>query len=125
MIKKFKHRFYIEELLFESVKLTKNADPDKYKYSSYSIVSYSCSEFSFTWKHGKKMSLLLKLIWADILTSGHIDNILILGLDDTKKTVHNVIILIKSVANKNKSDYCYNIFLEKGLYKYKFNTKFF
>ena len=72
-----------------------------------------------------KMSLLLELIWADILTSGHIDNILILGLDDTKKTVHNVIILIKSVANKNKSDYYYNIFLDKDLYKYKFNTQYF
>ena len=29
---------------------------------------------------------------------------------------HNVIILIKSVINKNKSNYYYNIFLEKGLY---------
>ena len=28
-------------------------------------------------------------------------------------------ILIKSVVNKNKNDYCYNIFLEKGLYKDK------
>ena len=37
----------------------------------------------------------------------------------TKKllTFHNVIILIKSVVNKNKNKYCYNIFLEKGLYK--------
>ena len=32
-------------------------------------------------------------------------------------TFHNVIILIKSVVNKNKNDYYYNIFLEKGLYK--------
>ena len=33
-----------------------------------------------------------------------------------KKTLafHNVIILIKSVVNKNKSKYYYNIFLEKG-----------
>ena len=29
---------------------------------------------------------------------------------------HNVIILIKSVVNKNKNKYYYNIFLEKGLY---------
>ena len=34
-------------------------------------------------------------------------------------TFHNVIILIKSVVNKNKNKYYYNIFLEKGLYKDK------
>ena len=35
-------------------------------------------------------------------------------------TFHNVIILIKSVVNKNENKYYYNIFLEKGSYKYKF-----
>ena len=30
---------------------------------------------------------------------------------------HKFIILIKSIVNKNKNHYCYNIFLEKGLYK--------
>ena len=34
-------------------------------------------------------------------------------------TFHNVEILIKSVANKNKNNYYYNIFLEKGWYKDK------
>ena len=34
-------------------------------------------------------------------------------------TFHNVIILIKSVVNKNENKYCYNIVLEKGSYKYK------
>ena len=33
---------------------------------------------------------------------------------------HNVTILIKSVVNKNENKYYYNIFLEKGSYKYKF-----
>ena len=32
---------------------------------------------------------------------------------------HNVIILIKSVVNKSKNKYYFNIFLEKGLYKGK------
>ena len=32
-------------------------------------------------------------------------------------TFHNVILLIKSVVNKNKNKYYYNIFLEKGTYK--------
>ena len=37
-------------------------------------------------------------------------------------TFHNVILLIKSVINKNKNKYYYNIFLEKGLYKDKSNA---
>ena len=40
-------------------------------------------------------------------------------------TCHNVIILIKSVANKNKNKYYYNIFLEKGLRKDKSNMNEF
>ena len=40
-------------------------------------------------------------------------------------TFHNVVILIKSVVNKNKSNYFYNIFLEKGSNKDKFNTQYF
>ena len=32
---------------------------------------------------------------------------------------HNVIMLIKSVVNKNKKNYYYNIFLEKVSYKHK------
>ena len=40
-------------------------------------------------------------------------------------TFHIVTILIKAVVNKNKNNYCYIIFLEKGLYKNKFNTRYF
>ena len=40
-------------------------------------------------------------------------------------TFRNFIILIKSVANNNKNEYYYNIFLEKGLYKDKSNTEYF
>ena len=38
---------------------------------------------------------------------------------------HNIIILIKSVVNKNKNKYYYNRFLEKGLYKYKSYKQYF
>ena len=39
---------------------------------------------------------------------------------------HNIIILTKSVVNKNENNNCYyNIFLEKGLYKEKSNTQYF
>ena len=40
-------------------------------------------------------------------------------------TFHNVIILIKSVVNKNKNEYYYNIFLEKGSHKDKSDTQYF
>ena len=38
---------------------------------------------------------------------------------------HNVIILIKSVVNKNENKYYYNIFLEKRLYKYNSDKQYF
>ena len=40
-------------------------------------------------------------------------------------TFHNVITLIKSGVNKNKNNYYYNIFLEKGSHKNKSNTEYF
>ena len=40
-------------------------------------------------------------------------------------TFHNGIILIKSVVNKNKNGYYYNIFFEEGLYNDKSNTEYF
>ena len=49
---------------------------------------------------------------------------IILYLEKTL-TFHNVIILIKSVVNKNENNYYYNIFLEKGLYEDKSKTHFF
>ena len=35
-------------------------------------------------------------------------------------TFHNVIILVKSCVNRNKNEYYYNIFLEKGSYGDKY-----
>ena len=49
--------FSLNNCLFGPVKLTKNADPDKYKYSSYGIGFDSRSEFLFT-----EFSLFLELI---------------------------------------------------------------
>ena len=40
-------------------------------------------------------------------------------------TFHNVIILIKSVVNKNKNNCYYNILLEEVWYRYKSNTEYF
>ena len=79
--------------MFGAVKVTKNADPDKYKYSGSSIGFGSRSEFSlFDGSMGKNVIIF----GADINSSVHIDNkgkdILILGegpaqgLDDTTLT---------------------------------------
>ena len=40
-------------------------------------------------------------------------------------TFHNVVILTKSVVNKNQNEYYYNIFSEKGLYKDKSGRRYF
>ena len=72
--------FTLKNCLFGSVKVTKNADPDKYKYSGYEIGFDSRSEFSFIdGSVGKNVIIF----GADISSSVNIDNenkdILILG----------------------------------------------
>ena len=54
--------FTLKNCLFGSVKQTKNADPDRYKYSGYDIGSDSSSEFLFSDRSMGKMSLFLQLI---------------------------------------------------------------
>ena len=66
--------------MFESAKLTKNADPNKYKYIGYGMGFDSCSEFLLTdGSYGKKFVIFE----ADKSSSMHVDNkgkdILILG----------------------------------------------
>ena len=92
-IKKFDKDFALDNCLFGSVKLTKNADLDKYKYSSYDIGFDSRSEFLFTDRSYAKNVIIFG---ADMSSSVHIYNkgqdILILGegptqeLDDTTLT---------------------------------------
>ena len=79
----------LKDCLFGAVKLTKDADPDKYKYSGYGIGFDLRSEFSFTDGSMGKNGIIFG---ADMSSSVHIDNttkgILILtkgtikGLDD-------------------------------------------
>ena len=45
MVKKFKHRFTLNNCLFGSAKLTEDDDPDKHRYCGYSIGFDSHSEF--------------------------------------------------------------------------------
>ena len=52
----------LDNCLFGSVELIKNADLDKYKYSGYGIGFDSRLEFLFTDEAVEKMSLFLELI---------------------------------------------------------------
>ena len=77
-------------MLFGAVKLNKNADPDKYKYSGYGIRFDSRSEFSLSEGSMRRKAIIFG---ADMSSSVHVDNknkvILVLGegttqgLDDT------------------------------------------
>ena len=49
----------------------------------------------------------------------------ILYLSKKYFTLDNVIILVKSVVNKNKNNHYHNIFLEKGSSKDKSDTQYF
>ena len=79
--------------MFHLVKLTKNADPDKYKYSGYGIGFDSRSEFSLP---DGTMGRNVIIFGADMSSSVHVDNkrkyILIFvevpthGIDDTTLT---------------------------------------
>ena len=79
--------------LFGSVKLINNTDPDKYKYSNYSIGFNSCSEFSLA---DSSIGKDVIIFGVDMDSSVHIDiknkDILILGerltqwLDDIRLT---------------------------------------
>ena len=72
--------FVLGNCLFGSEKLTKNADPDKYKYSGYGIGFDSRSQFSFV---GGSMGKNVIVFGADMSSFVHVDNnekdILILG----------------------------------------------
>ena len=63
--------FTLSNCLFGSVKLTKNADLDKYKYTSYNIGFDSRSEFLFTdGSYGKNVIIF----GADMNSSVPVDN---------------------------------------------------
>ena len=63
--------FTLRNCLFGPVKLTKNADPDNYKYSGYGIGFNSLSEFLFTdGSYGKNVIIF----GADMSSSVHVDD---------------------------------------------------
>ena len=68
--------------------------------------------------------VVLQIVLIIILQESEIDSYNSLPIEKIL-TFHNVIMLIKSVINKNKNNCYYNIFLEKGLHKDKSNTEYF
>ena len=82
-LKKLLTSFLLVNCLFGSVKLTNNADPDKYKYTDTRFDSRS--EFLFTDESYRKNVIIFG---ADMNSSVHVDNkgkyILILGEGSTK-----------------------------------------
>ena len=85
--------FKLGNCLFGSVELTKNTDPNRYKYCGYVVIFDSCLKSSFT---NGSMRRNIIIFEADMISSVHVDNknkdILILGkgpiqgLDDTTLT---------------------------------------
>ena len=63
--------FTLKDCLFGSVKLTKNADLNKHKYSGYSIGFDPRSKFSFTHRSLRKNAIIFG---ADMGSSMRIDN---------------------------------------------------
>ena len=84
--------FTLNYCLFGSAELTKNADPDIYKYSCYGIPFHSRSEFLFT---DESMGKIVIIFGADVISSVHIynknKNILILGEGSTQGLDYNTL----------------------------------
>ena len=78
--------FTLKDSLFGGFKLAKNADPNKYIYTGYSIGFNSHSEFSL---HDGSMGKKVITSGVDMSSSVHIDNkkkdILILGFHPTQE----------------------------------------
>ena len=83
-LRNFNTDFTLSNCLFGSVKLTKNVDLDKYKFTGYGIGFDSCGEYSLSdGSVGKNVIIF----GVDMSSSVHIDNkgkdILILGIGPT------------------------------------------
>ena len=85
------------------MKLTKNADMDKYRYSAYDIGFHSCSQFS--WSDGSRGKNVI--FDVDIISSVHVDNkrknILFLGEDPTQGLDNTTITDTKYLINFKES----------------------
>ena len=100
--------------MFGAVKLTKNADPDKYKYSGYSVGLNLRLKFSLP---DGSMGKNVIIFGVNMSSSVHVDNkkkdILILGkgptqgLDDTMFTAEDQCSINFSISNRK---FCLNLY---------------
>ena len=102
-IKKYTY-FTLSNCLFGSLKLTKKADPDEYKYNGYGI-GFDCrSEFSFTDESIGKSGIIFG---AYMSSSVHVDykgkDILILGEGPTRGLNHTLTAEVKYPINFTQS----------------------
>ena len=86
-LRNLKIDFTLNNCLCGSVKLTKNGDPDRYKYSGYGIGFDYCSKFSFT---DGSLEKNIIIFGAGKSSCRHIDNkkkkdVLILGEDQAQE----------------------------------------
>ena len=74
----------LENCLFGSVKISKNSDIDKYKYSGYGIGFDRRDEFSFGDGFGQNVIILGADMSNSIHANNKIKNILVLGKSSTQ-----------------------------------------
>ena len=77
--------FTLKDCLFGDAKLTKNADPDKYSYSGYSIGFDSCSLFLILNFDFGKMLFLVQTVTSPKHTDNRIKNVLVLPEGQTQR----------------------------------------
>ena len=86
-------KFTLGDCLFMAVKLTENADPEKYGYSGYGIRFNTSLNFSVNDKQGKNVTIFSVDNSLSLHTDNRKDDIIVLGegsaggLDDTTITV--------------------------------------
>ena len=61
MATRFKHWFYFRGLLWEYVKLTKNADPDKFSYNDFGIGFDTRGEYFWPYGSVGKSSIIFRV----------------------------------------------------------------
>ena len=124
----------LENSLFGSVKLTKNADIDRYKYSGYGIGFYKKAKFSFDDGFGQNVTMFGVDTSAPTYPSNKTQNILILGKNYTKGLNHTTIYaegLYSINVTKINTNFCLSLhhngsnsyLFVNGKEIYKFKTK--
>ena len=99
----------LENCLFGAVKLTKNPDFDKYKYSGYGIGFDRRGEFSFGDGFGQNIIILGTDMGSSVHANNKRRNILVLGKDFTQGLDNTAIYVVKLYSinfTKTNTKFC-------------------